>query len=190
MKTINSILFIFICIISNHSCIEHKDSLEEIKAYKPDDEYFKASLVNLHFIIETSPIDKIDTVFKQLISNYDLPVSADGCQNGVYIGESPYDAYDYRHWVKIEIKDERIISIDYNEIHKSGTGKQENEAYCKKMSVTGTTPAIAYPILENQLLEQQNMMSVNAVSGATYSLYRLRYAVTLALMQARIAKQL
>jgi major membrane immunogen (membrane-anchored lipoprotein) len=190
MKTIYNFLLILTIIFLNHSCIEHTDSLEKIKLYKPDDKYFKASMVSLHFIIETSAINKVDTVFRQLISSNDLPVSADGCQNGVYIGESPYDAYDYRHWVKIEIKDERIISIDYNEIHKSGNAKQEDEAYCKEMSVTGTTPAIAYPILENQLLQKQNMMSVDAVSGATYSLYRFRYALTIALIQAKIAKKL
>ena len=52
------------------------------------------------------------------------------------------------------------------------------------MSASGTTPATAYPILENQLIEKQNMMAVDAVSGATYSLYRFRYALTVALMNA------
>jgi len=68
---------------------------------------------------------------------------AKGCEDGEYTGESPYDAYDYKHVVKIKIKDEQIIAVDYNEILKAGIGKQEDEAYCEKMSVTGTTPAIA-----------------------------------------------
>jgi len=54
------------------------------------------------------------------------------------------------------------------------------------MSVTGTTPAIAYPILEEEMLMTQNIMDVNAVSGATYSLHRFRYAVMLALMKASL----
>jgi len=54
------------------------------------------------------------------------------------------------------------------------------------MSVTGTTPAIAYPIMEEALLSTQNMMEVDAVSGASYSLHRFRFAVTLALMQASL----
>ena len=56
------------------------------------------------------------------------------------------------------------------------------------MSVTGTSPAIAYPEMEKQLLEKQEMWEVDATSGATYSLYRFRYAVTLALMKAQMAK--
>ena len=67
---------------------------------------------------------------------------------------------------------------------KDGHGKQEDVEYCEEMSVTGTTPAIAYPIMEEMLLAEQNMMQVDAVSGATYSLYRFRLAVTVALMQA------
>ena len=52
------------------------------------------------------------------------------------------------------------------------------------MSVTGTTPAIAYPVMEKMLLSTQDMMQVDGVSGATYSLYRFRFAVTVALMHA------
>jgi major membrane immunogen (membrane-anchored lipoprotein) len=54
------------------------------------------------------------------------------------------------------------------------------------MSITGTTPAIAYPILEQKLLSTQDILKVDAVSGASYSLYRFRYAVTIALMKANL----
>ena len=53
------------------------------------------------------------------------------------------------------------------------------------MSISGTTPAVAYPMLEKQIVEKQNMMDVDAVSGATYSLYRFRYAMTVGLMKAK-----
>jgi len=72
------------------------------------------------------------------------------------------------------------------EINYKGTGKRNNKEYCEEMSVSGTTPAIAYPVYENGLVEKQNMLKVDAVTGATYSLYRFRYAVTLALMKARL----
>ena len=65
-------------------------------------------------------------------------------------------------------------------------GKQEDEAYCEQMSITGTTPAIAYPNMEEQLVSKQNILDVDSVSGASYSLYRFRYAVTIALMKASI----
>lgn len=54
------------------------------------------------------------------------------------------------------------------------------------MKVSGTTPAIAYPHMEESLMANQDLMQVDGVSGATYSLYRFRYAVTVALMKALI----
>jgi major membrane immunogen (membrane-anchored lipoprotein) len=41
--------------------------------------------------------------------------------------------------------------------------------------------------MEKQLVAKQEMWEVDATSGATYSLYRFRYAVTLALMKAEMA---
>jgi major membrane immunogen (membrane-anchored lipoprotein) len=176
----------FLALSSCGSCDCQEDSLDKVKAFKPDDKYFKSALVSLHFNMETSHVDEVDKLFMQLIKMYDLPISAEGAKDGSYVGASPYDAFDYRHEVKIQIKEGKIVALDYNEVKKDGHGKQEDEEYCEDMSVTGTTPAIAYPIMEEMLLSAQNMMQVDGVSGATYSLYRFRFAVTLALMQAYI----
>jgi major membrane immunogen (membrane-anchored lipoprotein) len=176
----------FLLLYACQPCTCEEDSLDGIKGYKPDDKYFKSALVSLHFIMETSPIARVDSLFQQLINVYELPSDASAAKDGVYFGASPYDAFDYRHEVKIEIKDGTITAVDYNEVHKDGIGKQEDEAYCEEMSITGTTPAIAYPEMEQMLLSEQNMMDVDAVSGATYSLYRFRYAVCIALMQPMI----
>lgn len=140
----------------------------------------------MHFKMETAPVTEVDTLFRQLIDIYDLPVSAEGAKDGIYIGTTPYDAFDYRHEVKLSIQDGKIVAIDYNELKKDGHGKQEDVAYCEEMSAAGTTPAIAYPAMEEMLLTKQDMMQVDGVSGATYSLYRFRLAVTVALMQALI----
>ncbi|HUX95055.1 MAG TPA: hypothetical protein VMV47_04920 [Bacteroidales bacterium] len=168
------------------SCREQPDSLDEIKSFHPDDKYFKSAMVSLHFIIETSSIERVDSVFNEMINQFDLPVDARSAKDGTYMGESPYDAFDYKHIVELEIKDEKIVSLDYNEIHKSGIGKEEDESYCEEMSVTGTSPDIAYPIMEAEMLEKQNMMKVDAVSGASYSLYRFRFAITVALMKTQV----
>jgi len=82
----------------------------------------------------------------------------------------------------------KIISVDYNEVHKNGIGKEEDEDYNKEMSVSGTNPAIAYPNMERQLINKQNLEKLDAVSGATYSLYRFRYAGIMALIQAQLKK--
>ncbi len=50
------------------------------------------------------------------------------------------------------------------------------------MSVSGTTPAIAYPIYEKALLQTQNAEAIDAVSGASYSLYRLKLAIAYAIL--------
>jgi major membrane immunogen (membrane-anchored lipoprotein) len=186
IKKICGLLILF-CLIFP-SCRKAQDDLDAVKQYKPEDKYFKASLVSLHFIMETSPIERVDQTFAQLISQHDLPIDAKGCRDGIYTGESPPDAYDYKHVVKIAIKDEKIISVDYNEIKKDGIGKQEDDEYCREMSASGTTPAIAYPKYESQLIEKQDLLRVDAVTGATYSLYRFRYAVMIALMKARITR--
>lgn len=187
LKSLSFIYIIPLLVLSAcQPCTCEEDSLDGIKYYKPDNKYFKSAMVSLHFIMETSPTARVDSHFQQLIDMHELPVDASAAKDGVYYGASPYDAFDYRHEVTIEIKDGAITHVDYNEVHKDGTGKQEDEAYCEEMSITGTTPAIAYPEMEQMLLSEQNMMDVDAVSGATYSLYRFRYAVCIALMKAMI----
>lgn len=179
-----TILILLIIIAS--ACVSSDNPLKDVKNFKPDDKYFTASLNNMHFILETSEIERVDQEFAKLIKSYGLPISAEGCADGTFIGESPYDAYDYKHIVKLTIKNQKIIDVDYDEINYDGIGKQNNKEYCEEMSVSGTTPAIAYPVYENGLMEKQNMLKVDAVTGATYSLYRFRYAVTVALMKARL----
>jgi len=188
--TLKSLVLAMICVIlaglvSSCSC-RQEDDLDKVKAFKPEDEYFKSALVSLHFVMETSPIDEVDTLFRQLIEAFDLPVSAQGVKDGIYTGESPYDAFDYKHVVKIRVVNGKFVEVDYNEVKYDGHGKQEDEQYCEEMSVNGTTPAIAYPDMEEMLLTTQDITQVDGVSGATYSRYRFRYAVMIALMKALI----
>ena len=180
-----SVIAIIFLLLASCSC-RQEDDLDIIKAFRPEDKYFKSALVSLHFVMETSSEDEIDTLFNQLLEIYDLPVDAGSVQDGVYTGESPYDAFDYKHVVRIRVENGKFTEVDYNEVHKDGQGKQEDEAYCEEMSVTGTTPALAYPAMEEQLLNTQNIMHVDGLSGATYSRYRFRYAVGIALMKAQI----
>ena len=186
IKTTFAILLCLIFLL--FSCYKSDRELDDIKKFKPDDKYFKSNLVALHFIIETSSISRVDSVFNNLIDLYELPVDAKECPDGVFFGESPYDAYDYKHIIKLEIENEKIINADYNEIPFKGIGKQEDSLYCAEMSITGTTPAIAYPKMENEFISKQNISEVDAVSGASYSLYRFRYATMIALIRAKLSK--
>jgi len=140
---------------------------------------------SLHWTIERSPVDTVAKYYQQSAAQNQFPTSAIDCADGEYFGETLVDDYGYKHIVLIKIKGGKIIKIDYDEIDKTGKGKQFDLHYCEKMSVTGTTPAIAYPIYEKQMIAKQDLMKVDAVSGATYSLYRFRYAVNRALFQAK-----
>lgn len=187
MKTSLILISAIILGSMSFSCDSGEDSLEAVKAFRPEDKYFKAGLVTAHFIRETSSTARADSVFRQLQELFGLPTNANSCVDGVYRGASPHDAYDYSHVVTIRIANEKIVELDYDEIHRSGKGKEGDEAYCEDMSVVGTTPAIAYPVYEREMLEKQDMMAVDGVSGATYSLHRFRYALTIALIKARLA---
>lgn len=180
------LLGFLLALFANACTSEQKDDLDIVKAFKPDDEYFKSSMVALHFFTEVSPVDEVDTLFRQLVEHHGLPTDASGIQDGTYTGSSPYDAFDYKHVVKIRIEGGKMVEVDYNEVKYNGHGKQEDEAYCEEMSASGTTPALAYPSMERQLVDTQDIMEVDAVSGATYSLHRFRYAVCVALMKALI----
>ena len=153
----------------------------------PANKYFKTGFKGLHFVLETHAIEKTDTLFWRLINAYNLPVNTDSTADGTYTGVSPYDQFDYKHEVEITIEDQKITAVNYNEVHKDGSDKKSDKKYNEQMSASGTSPAVAYPQMEKQLLDKQDMWEVDAVSGATYSLYRFRYAVTLALVKAEMA---
>ena len=100
------IIIVFYVLISQLlSCSSQHDSLDQIKGYVPEDKYFKSSLVSVHFIMETSPIAEVDAFFNQIIELYDLPLNEKDAKDGTFIGESPYDAFDYKHIEKIKIRD-------------------------------------------------------------------------------------
>lgn len=139
-------------------------------------------------MMETHPVADLDKGFSQLFERYNLPTATADIKDGTYTGESPYDAFDYKHVVRLVVKEGKITDVNYNEVHKDGSDKKSDKKYNEEMSVTGISPAIAYPNMEKQLLEKHDMLQVDATSGATYSLYRFRYAVTLALIKAKLAK--
>ncbi len=53
-------------------------------------------MVSLHFMMETSPTNEVDTLFNQLIGMYDLPTGAEEARDGTYTGSSAYDACRWR----------------------------------------------------------------------------------------------
>ncbi len=140
----------------------------------------------LESYIERHRTSDVKAVFDFFIDLFSLPTTPNDCKDGKYKGESIYDDYAYKHSISIEIKDKKIIYVYYDEVKSSGSGKRGNSQYCDEMKkVTGASPAEAYPIYEERLLKNQDLMKIDALSGATYSLYRFRSAAIRALQQAK-----
>ena len=129
--------------------------------------------------------DRADTVFAELADQYGLPLTPAGCADGVYVGESPPDARDFRHRIRLEIRHGRIVAADYDEVHADGWGKQGDADYNDRLRASGANPAAAYPAYERALVAGQDLRDVDAVSGATWSRNRFRHAAVLALTRAR-----
>jgi major membrane immunogen (membrane-anchored lipoprotein) len=138
-------------------------------------------LEKTHWMIERSDINTVRQQFQAICKENKLKTAVSELKDGIYRGETPADDYGYRHQVQFEMKNGKMISIDYDEVHLDGHAKQHDQDYCSRMSVSGTTPAIAYPKYESQMLEKQDFSQVDAVSGASYSLYRFRLAILYAI---------
>lgn len=143
-----------------------------------------ATLEKLHLIIERSDMNTVRKKFQEICSDNKFSSLVSSLKDGIYKGATPYDDYNYRHEVTFEMKNGQMISIDYDEIHRDGHAKQHDEEYCKQMKQSGTTPAIAYPKYESGMLEKQNADQIDAVSGASYSLYRFRLAILYAMLNS------
>ena len=186
MKQMLAICLVFLSVITCEK--QHTATLEDLKPWKLDDKYFKANLRYLYFVSESCEIPRTNETFDTIQKMYNLPLDAKDCHDGVYRAATPPDPYDYRHVITLTIRNEKIVNVDYDEVHLDGHGKQSDTLYCKEMSVAGTTPAIAYPIMEKQLVDNQNIMQVDGVTGASYSRFRFRYAAMMALVSARLSE--
>lgn len=186
MKYFKIILCLIILVFLSKGCISHTDDLDKIKQYHPDKKYFKAGMKNLFFRIETNETFMVDSTMKQFFDKYEIPTNASGCADGVYSAESPYDAFDYKHIITIQIQNESIITVNYDEVSKNNAGKRTDKKYNQEMSRGGASLEDAYPFMEKELLLKQDIQDVDAVSGATYSLFRFRYVMGIALMKAKI----
>lgn len=134
----------------------------------------------LHKIIETSETIIAKKAIWDFVEQFQLETTLAKLADGNYIGVSPKDDYDYVHKLWLTIKDGRVVKVNYDEVKKVKNveiGKKIDSLYCQKMLATiGTSPADAYKKYENQLITRQDVSRIDAMSGATYSLYRFQLA--------------
>jgi major membrane immunogen (membrane-anchored lipoprotein) len=141
------------------------------------------ALEKMELYVERNSVTNVRAVFSFFTDLVGAPLTAADRADGTYRAESVPDDYHYRHVVRFEVKGGRFVGVDYDEIKTDGTKKQSDSAYNARMIAgAGTSPAVAYPLYESQLVEKQNLKSVNAVTGATYSLHRFRVTVIRALL--------
>jgi major membrane immunogen (membrane-anchored lipoprotein) len=141
----------------------------------------KESLDKIHWMIEHTEASKLNSEFEKMCNTFGLFSDIRQLKDGIYDGSSPSDDYGYCHVVKFEVNNGKVTSVDYDEVHKDGHAKQNDEIYGEEMLRDGTTPALAYPMYESGLLSKQDFSKIDAVSGATYSLYRFRLAILYAI---------
>lgn len=174
---------------------ENVDSKEESEEASVTDKLAKYKKINmtpeeafesLYTKVETLRAGQLKSLFKRYTEDVKIPTTPKGAKDGVYTVESPYDNMGFKHVVTLEIKDEKIVSVKYDEISKEGNGKEEDEEYNKAMKDdAGSCPKEVYPIYREKLMETQDLLGVDAVSGSTYSLYRFNTVASEALYKSQ-----
>jgi len=120
--------------------------------------------------------------------NYDLSKIPDG----VYETCSVPDKYSYVHYLRLEIKNHQFENVFYNEYMEfefgSGNeGKRDSESYYNQMLAYGVDAdlRVAYPLMEKELLETQNPLEVDGVTGASLAVHRFRILIMKALYEQK-----
>lgn len=109
-----------------------------------------------------------------------------GMKNGYYTAEMESYEHGWKEYVCIFVKNDRIVSIEFNAKDPSGFIKAWDNAYMENMkAVTGTYPNEYTRLYGTRLLESQDIEAVDAVTGATNSGGNFYKLVSAAVEQAR-----
>lgn len=143
----------------------------------------------MNLIIERSRTDTVNKYLDYFIEKYGLPVSPENLADGQYYAASPKDDFGYTHEIRFRVSDGRITDLSYDEF-KNGHSKTDDREYGDKMNdhQPGSAPSKVYPQYEKQFEEKQNLLEMDAVTGATYSLYRFRYVGAKAMDQGPVSE--
>jgi len=93
-----------------------------------------------------------------------------GYKDGYYTAQTAEYSHGYKEYVCILIKNNHIISVEFNAKDCSGYIKSWDNRYMNQMkSVQGTYPNEYTRAYARQLVESQDIEKVDAVTGATNS---------------------
>jgi major membrane immunogen (membrane-anchored lipoprotein) len=108
-------------------------------------------------------------------------------KDGYYLAEAEnYDDYGWKEYVSVFINNNRIVSVEYNAINKSGLIKSWDMEYMRTMNAVSKTYPNEYArYYVTALLETQNPGKVDVLTGATTSFIAFRLLSSAALARAR-----
>jgi major membrane immunogen (membrane-anchored lipoprotein) len=139
------------------------------------------------------PNREFDGLYAEFLAKYGWSFDPGTLKDGVYEAYSLIDVRDYVHYIRLEAKGGRIVDVRYDEFKPvDGKGKRDDAAYGRAMTLVTRkiTPAETYPLLERSLLESQDPLKVDTVSGATLSSYRFQITALKALYEYRAGRVL
>lgn len=106
-------------------------------------------------------------------------------QDGYYTAEMGDYSHGWKEYVCIMVKDNRIISAEYNAKNESGFIKAWDNEYMKNMnSFVGTYPNDYTRRYVSQLIEDQSAGDIDTISGATSSGGQFRLLAEAVILQA------
>ncbi|NLM13775.1 MAG: FMN-binding protein [Epulopiscium sp.] len=135
------------------------------------------------------PADTTQTQTEQAAETKEEATTESALADGTYKAEG--DAFDDHGWkpiITLEVKDGKIVAVDYDEINEEGTLKETNEEYNNNMKAkVNIGPAEAFPQLEQALIEKQDVDAVDTVTGATHGSESFKEMVKKALAAGPVA---
>ncbi|MDF3005313.1 MAG: major rane immunogen [Oscillospiraceae bacterium] len=110
-------------------------------------------------------------------------------KNGYYTAEMAGYSNGWKEFVTVHIKDDTILSVEYNAKNQSGLLASWDMAYMRKMSVAqGTYPNHYTRAYARQVIAKQSGESIDTVAGATLSGEKFRVLIAAALDMSRQGK--
>lgn len=91
-------------------------------------------------------------------------------KDGKFNGEGTPDSQGWKGVIQIEVKDGKIVDVEYDEVNEDGREKSDDEEYSKSMEdASGISPEDAFEQLEDALIKTQSPDRIDAIAGATTS---------------------
>lgn len=109
-----------------------------------------------------------------------------GLQDGYYTAQAAHFNFGWKEYITIMVKSGSIVSVEYNAENSSGFIKSWDNAYMQEMlHSNGTYPNEYTRYYAGQLLEEQQDMEIDVLTGATSSYNSFQKLAAAVLEQAR-----